>query len=89
MGNRQLLERRLKALSGRRRLEILSYLKRNRSATVSDIEVALQVSAPAISRHLDKLSEVGVVSFRRRGKYVFYRLSIPQHSLARQVLSEL
>lgn len=86
--NKQLL-RILKALSNSRRLEILRYLRKRGAATVTDIAERLDVSVQSASKHLDKLSTLGIVQSRQRSRYVFYRLSLSQEQPVKQILSML
>ena len=65
------------------RLEILSMLKRGHEQCkeidgyvgihVSDITKAVEISQPAVSKHLAKLRDVGLVQVQRKGQRVYYR----------------
>jgi len=86
---RKELRRLLKILSGGPRLEILSELKRRRMLSVGDVASSIHRSLNTASLHLSLLEREGIVARRRRDKYVFYRLALPQHPLTRLVLSIL
>lgn len=63
-----------KALSDQTRQEILQLLE-NRERTVGEIVNCFDLSQPTISRHLAVLKEAELVSDRRNGQNVFYRLN--------------
>jgi len=89
MGRYQKLEQRMKALTSERRLQILAYLKKNHTATVSDIARALNLSIYGTSQHLRALRSAGAVTYVRRGKYVSYRLSLKQEEPIKAVMKLL
>ncbi len=64
----------LKALAHPARLMICCALK-DREMSVGDMEAALGVRQPRLSRELAKLREEGLVETRRESKVIFYRLS--------------
>jgi len=83
------LEHQLKALANVRRLRILSFLKKKEGTTVSTLARELRVTPFAVSQHLRILRSADVVKYTRRGKYVFYRLFIPQKQPVKQILAQL
>jgi DNA-binding transcriptional ArsR family regulator len=62
-----------KALSDQTRRKILRLLE-DREYTVGEIVDNFNLSQPTISRHLSVLKEANLVSDRRKGQYVVYRL---------------
>ncbi|MCA1481686.1 helix-turn-helix transcriptional regulator, partial [Bradyrhizobium sp. NBAIM08] len=44
-------------------------------AAVSELTARFDVSQPAISQHLAALRSAGLVSVRREGRYVYYRIN--------------
>ncbi len=84
-----LLERRLKAVANRKRLLILRYLKRHHSAVVSDIAQGIDLSLKATSKHLQLLRAADIVTARKRGLFVAYRLRLPQETPVQQLLGVL
>lgn len=48
----------------------------------------LDVSQPKISRHLAYLRNAEIVTARREGKWMYYRIVEPEDSYARQILQE-
>lgn len=65
---------RFKALADPTRLRVLNAL-RGGARTVGDVVAATGVSQPNVSRHLQLLLAVGLVSRRKRGLYVHYALA--------------
>ena len=63
-----------RGLADASRLQILMMLAENGEMNVSAIGDRLTQSQPAISHHLNQLKRVGLVDFRRDGKFNFYRL---------------
>lgn len=83
------LEQRLFALASTRRLAILRFLKKKHSATVSAIARELRMKIPSASQHLALLYEAEIVTFIKRGRFVFYRISMKQEESVRAVLRVL
>lgn len=66
-----------KALANDTRLRILHELVRSREACVSDIAAALGASPQAISNQLQKMSAWRILSSRRSGTNIYYRIVNP------------
>lgn len=64
----------LKALAHPKRLEII-HLLRNRSLSVGEIQAMLELPQANLSQHLTLLRRAKVVTTRKRGKQIFYKLS--------------
>lgn len=64
----------LRALSDRVRLEIIALLFR-KEWSVTDLAQRLGLSQPLASHHLAILRSVGIVTARREGRRIFYRLN--------------
>lgn len=62
-----------KAIGDRSRLKIIALL-RNGEKSVNEITKAVGLSQSTVSRHLGVLKEAEVVSDRREGQQVYYRL---------------
>ncbi|MAT64128.1 MAG: transcriptional regulator [Gammaproteobacteria bacterium] len=75
------------ALAHPLRLRALLLLQGEGELCVCELTHALDVSQPMISRHLAQLRQAGVVSDRRRGQWVYYRLHEHLPDWARQVLA--
>lgn len=69
------IERVLKALANRRRLGIVTFLKRHRELSVSEIAEKIRLSFKSTSRHLAVLSAADLVEKDQRGVQVYYRLT--------------
>lgn len=65
---------RLRTATEPRRLEILGLIW-DREQSVTDIADAVPVSMAAVSQHLAKLRDAGLVSVRRDGRRRYYRAS--------------
>jgi ArsR family transcriptional regulator len=75
------------ALADRTRRRILN-LMREHEICVADFTGILDVSQPKISRHLAYLRTAGIVSARRDGKWMYYRIEEPEDFHAAQVLED-
>lgn len=64
----------MKALSDPNRIAILKMLQR-RKMCVCEIQNALQIPQPNVSKHLKVLGNAGLVESRKDGLRVYYRLS--------------
>ncbi|MDX7998515.1 metalloregulator ArsR/SmtB family transcription factor [Xenorhabdus sp. Reich] len=65
-----------KFLSDETRLYIMLLLRKTGELCVCDISTALQEPQSKTSRHLAMLREAGLLSDRREGKWIYYRLSL-------------
>jgi ArsR family transcriptional regulator len=79
-----------KCLAEDTRLKTLLLISRNKELCVCDLQAALQLSQPKVSRHLAELRKCGLVTDERRGKWVYYRLnpSLPDWAAAVLDVSE-
>lgn len=82
----QKLEQQLFALASIRRLALLRFLKKKHSASVSVIAKELRIRIPSASQHLNLLYEAEIVTFIKRGRFVFYRISLKQEEPVKTVL---
>ena len=78
-------------LANPKRLEIIDRL-RGHEVSVNELARSMEVSQANLSQHLAVMREKGIVTTRRSGLNVFYRLSSPKIiqacDLMRQVLLE-
>lgn len=78
-------------LANPKRLEIINHL-RDREKTVTELMEAIQISQANLSQHLGLMRQKGIVTARREGLNIYYRLSNPKIiqacDLMRQVLLE-
>ena len=77
-----------RALADRTRLRLLNLMAPGEVCVCFFVEV-LGESQPKISRHLAYLRRAGVVSARREGKWMHYRISTPPDAHAARVLAEV
>ncbi len=66
----------LKVLGHPERLAIL-LLVYEEEMCVKDLMEALQISQPKVSQHVGLMKELGILSFRKEGTRVIYKLSDP------------
>jgi ArsR family transcriptional regulator len=64
----------MKALSDPNRVKIIKMLQ-HKNMCVCEMQAALKVSQPAVSKHLKLLEEAGLVDFQKDGLWVNYHLS--------------
>jgi DNA-binding transcriptional ArsR family regulator len=74
-------------LSNPNRIRLVEELSRKEEMDVGSLEKELGISHSAVSQHLTLLRAHRIVSERRAGRHVFYRLA--QHGLAEWVLQGL
>jgi DNA-binding transcriptional ArsR family regulator len=89
MKNELYLVRQLKALANRRRIKILSFLKKKHNATPSELVRMLRISQQSVSRHLKILMAADIVDYRQRGLVVSYRLRLNQSKEVQVVIGGL
>ena len=80
-------ERFFQALGDKNRLRILNLMGDQEICVCYFVEV-LDCPQPKISRHLAYLRRAGIVSARRDGKWMHYRVAMPSHAGAAQILRE-
>lgn len=78
----------LKALANRDRLLLLCQLSQGEAA-VGALESLTGIRQPTLSQQLTVLRGGGLVSTRREGKQVFYRIASPEALAVLQVLYQL
>ncbi len=64
----------IKALSDPNRVKILKMLQR-RVMCVCELQAALKVAQPTVSKHLKMLEEAGLVKFTKEGLWINYHLA--------------
>jgi ArsR family transcriptional regulator len=68
----------LGALANERRLMILCRLVEWGEASVGSLADAVELSQSALSQHLAKMRQEGLVTFRRDGQTLWYRIADPR-----------
>jgi ArsR family transcriptional regulator len=81
------LERFFQALGDRTRLRLLNLMREQEICVCYFVEI-LDSPQPKISRHLAYLRSAGIVSARREGKWMHYRMVMPPHRGAAQILRQ-
>ena len=77
------LEQLFQALGDRTRVRLLNLMADGEVCVCFFVEV-LDQPQPKISRHLAYLRSAGLVSTRREAKWMHYRITPPEHPLARR-----
>jgi ArsR family transcriptional regulator, arsenate/arsenite/antimonite-responsive transcriptional repressor len=77
-----------KALADRTRLRLINLIGEQEVCVCFLVEV-LKLNQPKISRHLAYLRRAGVVSARREGKWIHYRLVEPPDPHAARIFREV
>jgi ArsR family transcriptional regulator, arsenate/arsenite/antimonite-responsive transcriptional repressor len=81
------VERFFQALGDQTRLRLLNLMGEQEICVCYFVEI-LGGPQPKISRHLAYLRSVGIVAARREGKWMHYRIVMPPHPGAAQILRE-
>jgi ArsR family transcriptional regulator len=76
------------ALADRTRLRLLSLIGEDEVCVCFFVEV-LKTNQPKISRHLAYLRRANLVSARRQGKWMHYRITPPTESHARRIFEQV
>jgi DNA-binding transcriptional ArsR family regulator len=71
----------LRALANQRRLMILCKLVEWGEASVNALAEAVGLGQSALSQHLARMREEGIVAFRREGQTLWYRIADPRTEL--------
>lgn len=77
-----------KCLADETRLKSVLLIKQKKELCVCELMAALELSQPKVSRHLAQLKKAGLLSDRRHGQWVFYRLNPDLPRWCRNVLWE-
>lgn len=88
MDNIDLMAKLLKAVSDPNRLKLLASLKRSEVCACDFVDV-LHISQPAVSQHLKKLKEAGIIVERPVGTWKHYRLNEVQQPYIQVIIDQL
>ena len=86
--NKYNLENLFSALADRTRLRLINLIGDSEVCVCFLVEI-LKISQPKISRHLAYLRRAGVVTARREGKWMHYRLTEPPDQHAARIFREV
>lgn len=67
----------LRLLSNENRLLILCLLIQHKELSAGALNESLTLTQPALSQHLSKLREEGIITFRREAQTLYYRIENP------------
>lgn len=76
----------LRALANERRLQILCVLMEQEETNVGTLVSRIGISQSAISQHLAKMRDEGIVAFRRESQTLWYRIA---DTRVRELMAEL
>lgn len=79
------LDRFFRALADQTRLRLINLIARQELCVCFFVQV-IDAPQPKISRHLAYLRRAGIVTARREGKWMHYRLAVPPDSHAASIL---
>ena len=79
----------LRALANQQRLLILCHLAANGELSVTALGERMELSQSALSQHLGRLREEGIVSFRREAQTLFYHIADDKAARLLGVLHEI
>jgi ArsR family transcriptional regulator len=81
------METLFRALADRTRLRLINLLSDGEVCVCFFVEI-LGTNQPKISRHLAYLRRAGIVAARRDGKWIHYRINIPDDPYAAKLLAD-
>jgi len=76
-----------RALADPTRLRLLNLIADREICVCYFVEI-LGISQPKVSRHLAYLRRAGIAAARRQGRWMHYRLVVPQDAVASSILKE-
>lgn len=79
----------LRVLANEKRLLILCHLIAREEMSVGALVEAVGVSQSALSQHLARLRDDGLVAFRRQSQTIFYRVADPKAARVIELLKDL
>lgn len=82
-------EKIFKALANHRRLEIVHFLKVNKTATVGELARHLKISFKSTSKHLQILLGVEIVEKKQKSLLMIYTIGNPDSNIAKKIISLL
>jgi len=82
-------ERVLKALANKRRLAIISLLKKKYEASVGEIAENIKLSIKATSKHLNLMLSADILDKEQRSLQMYYSISTSCPKLARLIINLL
>lgn len=88
MENVEQMAKQLKAVSDPNRLKLLACLKKSEVCACDFVDV-LHISQPAVSQHLKKLKEAGIIVERSVGTWKHYRLNEVQKPYIQAIIDNL
>jgi len=82
------IENLLKALSDKTRLRIINLLYK-REVCNCEITEILNISQPAVTKHIKKMKKIGILNERRKGWWSYYSLNLKDEEFKKIILDVL
>jgi ArsR family transcriptional regulator len=76
----------LRAIANARRLQVLCVLMESGEATAGALVARVGISQSALSQHLARMRQEGLIAFRRESQTLHYRIADPR---VRELMAEL
>lgn len=83
------LEKQLKAVANKRRLAILAFLKKKKTASVAEVADNIKLSFTSTSKHLLILSAADILEKEQVSLQMFYRIADSQPPVVKYLISTL
>lgn len=83
------LEKIFKALANKRRLTIISLLKKEKDLSVGNIAEKIKLSFKSTSKHLSILASVDIIVKEQKSSQVFYRIPQNSNEFIRKILPSI
>ena len=79
----------LRALNHKLRQQIIRLIDENKLLTVSEIHARLMLEQPVASQHLAILRRTGILSTKRKGKFIYYSIDHTRVSAIEEFVKSL
>jgi ArsR family transcriptional regulator, lead/cadmium/zinc/bismuth-responsive transcriptional repressor len=88
-GNFEKMSKLLSIAGNQVRLKILFLLNMEKELCPCDIADILEMSVPAISQHIRKIKDAGIISSRREGQTIYYSLNEDETDILNTIFNSI
>ena len=88
-GNFQKMSKLLSIAGNQVRLKILFLLKMENELCPCDLADILEMSVPAISQHIRKIKDAGIITSRREGQTLYYSLNEDETDILNTIFNSI
>ena len=81
------LEKIFKIFASKRRLDIINFLRKKKTASLNEIAREIKLSIKSTSKHLRILYSVDIVERENKGLEIFYRMANVQNAFLRKIIN--